>query len=228
MKYNLLVNVLLLFLNFTSAQTLKGILTETPLKGVGTETELSKKASKPMTYSYLFSGNKSIQHLISIEKSSIDTTYIEKYGIKHESTSSVSRPTSLTRFKDFNLNKFKVVVTQDKNDINIKESLPVFNWKLNSETKTINGYTCKKATTKNTAFNSNQSIVAWYTEDIPINDGPMHYSGLPGFIIQIQISDLSVLTFDKLVFNKENTSIEEPNNTAKEMSFNDYSKQINK
>ncbi|MFV8352305.1 GLPGLI family protein [Flavobacterium sp. XS1P32] len=229
MKIKLLLFLFLsILVDQSYGQTLKGILTETPLKGIGTETELSKKAAKPMTYSYVFSENKSIQNLISNEKSSIDTTYIEKYGIKHQTTSSISRPSSFNRFKDFNLKKLKIVFTQDNKDINIKESLPVFKWKLISESQTINGYVCKKATTINTTFNSNQSIVAWYTEDIPINDGPMHYSGLPGFIIQVEISDITVLTFDKLIFNKENTPIEEPNNRATEMSFSDYSKQSNK
>jgi GLPGLI family protein len=53
----------------------------------------------------------------------------------------------------------------------------------------------------------------------------MHYNGLPGFIIQIEIDDNSISTFDKLVFSKENTPIEEPNNSAPELSFSDYSKQ---
>ena len=228
MTYKSLTIILVFFLNFTTAQTLKAILIEKPIKGIGDETALSEKALKPMIFSYRYSGNKSIQNLISDEKSSIDTSYIEKYAIKHETTSSISRPSSFARYKDFNLKKLKVVFTQDNKDINIKESLPVFNWKLISETQTISGYVCKKATTINTLFNSNQSIVAWYTEDIPINDGPMHYSGLPGFIIQVEISDLTVLTLDKLIFSKENTPIEEPNNSAPELSFSDYSKQSNK
>jgi GLPGLI family protein len=228
MNYNLFSIVLILFFNFATAQTLKAILIEKPIKGIGDETALSDKTLKPMIFSYQYSENKSIQNLISNEKSSIDTTYIEKYGIKHATTSSISRPSSFIRYKDFNLKKLKVVFTQDNKDINIKESLPVFNWKLINESKAINGYTCKKATTINTTFNSNQSIVAWYTEDIPINDGPMHYSGLPGLIIQVEISNITVLTFDKLVFSKENTPIKEPNNSAPELSFSAYSQQSNK
>ncbi|SHL59057.1 GLPGLI family protein [Flavobacterium xanthum] len=217
--------LMLASINQSYSQTLKGILTQTPLKGIGDETELSKKAAKPMTFSYVYSANKSIQNLISIEKSSIDTTYIEKYGNKYETTSTVNKSSSITYYKNFDLQKYKVLFTRNDKDTNVKETLPSFNWKLIDESKTINGYTCKKATTTNTAFNSNQSIVAWYTDQIPINDGPMHYNGLPGFIIQIEIDDNSILTFDKLVFNKENTAIEEPNNSAPELSFSDYLKQ---
>ena len=226
MKIKLLIFLFLsVFTNQSYSQTLKGILTKTPLKGVGNETELSKKAAKPMTFSYVFSEKKSIQNLISVEKSSIDTTYIEKYGKKYETTSTVNRSSSITYYKNFDLKKYKVLFTQNEKNTNIKETLPSFDWKLINENKTINGYTCKKATTINTAFNSNQSIVAWYTENIPINDGPMHYNGLPGFIIQIEIDDNSISTFDKLVFSKENTPIEEPNNSAPELSFSEYSKQ---
>ncbi|SHL59022.1 GLPGLI family protein [Flavobacterium xanthum] len=214
-----------MLINQTYSQTLRGIITETPLKGIGDETVLSKKAAKPMTFSYVYSANKSIQNLISIEKSSIDTTYIEKYGEKYETTSSVSRPTSLAYYKNLERKKYKVVATQNDQDFNLKETLPSLNWKLIDESKTINGYACKKAITTNTAFNSNQSIVAWYTDSIPVNDGPNHYQGLPGFIIQIEIDNNSISTFDKLIFSKENTPIEEPNNSAPELSFSDYSKQ---
>ncbi|WP_016990355.1 GLPGLI family protein [Flavobacterium sp. ACAM 123] len=219
--------VLLLFslVGQLHSQTLKGILTNTPLQGVGDETELSKKAAKPMTFSYTYSQNKSIQNLISIEKSSIDTTYIEKYGTKYQTTSTVNRPSSSTDYKDFEAKKYRVLFTMNDKDTNVKETLPSFNWKLVNESKTINGYTCKKATTTNTAFNANQSIVAWYTEAIPVNDGPAHYWGLPGFIIQIEINKNTILTFDKLVFSKENTSIEVPNNSAPELSYSDYLKQ---
>jgi GLPGLI family protein len=216
--------LLLTSINQAHSQTLKGIITETPLKGIGDETVLSKKAAKPMTFSYTYSQNKSIQNLISVEKSSIDTTYIEKYGSKYETTSTVNRPSSITYYKNLDAKKYKVLFTLNGKDTNVKEPLPTFNWKLIDENKIINGYSCKKATTTNTAFNANQSIVAWYTESIPVNDGPMHYNGLPGFIIQIESNKTSIQTFDKLVFTKENTSIEVPNNSAPELSFNEYSK----
>lgn len=226
MKIKLIILFFLtVLINQSYSQTLKGILTETPLKGIGDETELSKKAAKPMTFSYVFSEKKSIQNLISVEKTSIDTTYIEKYGKKYETTSTVNRSSSITYYKNFDLKKYKVLFTRNEKETNVKEILPSFNWKLINENKIINGFTCKKATTTNTAFKSNQSIVAWYTDEIPVNDGPMHYNGLPGFIIQIEINNNTMLTFDKLVFSKENTAIEEPNNSVPELSFSDYSKQ---
>jgi GLPGLI family protein len=222
-KYFLFL-VLLSSITQTYSQTVKGIITETPLKGVGDETTLSEKAAKPMTFSYTYSQNKSIQNLISLEKFSVDTTYIEKYGNKYQTTSTVKRPSAITYYKNFDLKKYKILFTEDNKETNINEMLPTFKWTLVAENKTISGYQCKKATTRNTAFNSNQAIVAWYTESIPVNDGPGQYSGLPGFIIQVEINNNTLLTFNKLVFSKENTPIEIPKNSAPELSFSEYLK----
>ena len=225
MKLKIFLPFLLLsFLSQAYCQSLKGIIIKTPVKGIGETTTLSEKASKPSTFSYVYSEKKSIQKIISIEKSSIDTTYIEKYGDKLVTTSSVIRPSALTYYKDFNSKKYKVIFTKNDKDVSIKEDLPMLTWKLHDESRIINGYNCKKATTTNTAFSTGQSIVAWYAEEIPVNDGPMHYNGLPGFIIQIEISDYTILTFDKLVFIKEKTTIEEPKNTAPDTTYAEYLK----
>lgn len=201
---------------------LKGIYISQPLKGVGETTTLSKKGSKPMFFSYQYSNNKSIAQLISEEKTSVDTSYIEKYNQKFETTHKVRRATSTVYYKDFIHSNYKVLNTLDGIDMSIKEKLPFQDWKLHNESKTINGFVCKKATTTNTAFNSNQKIVAWYCETIPVNDGPMHYHGLPGFIIQIEINDTTTLTFEKLAYVKDSFTIEEPKNKAKDLSYAEF------
>jgi GLPGLI family protein len=55
-------------------------------------------------------------------------------------------------------------------------------WKTDyKETKTILGYHCNKATT---IFN-NRKFIAWYTNDIPISEGPYRFKGLTGLIMEI-------------------------------------------
>lgn len=203
-------------------QSLKGIYIDQPLKGVGEETTLSKKGSKAMFYSYQYSNNKSIAQLISEEKTSVDTIYIEKYNQKFETTHTVRRATSTTYYKDFTNGKYKVLNTLDGIDMSVKEKLPTQDWKLHNESKTVNGFSCKKATTTNTAFDSNQKIIAWYCEAIAVNDGPMHYHGLPGFIIQIEIDDTTTLTFEKIAYTKDSFRIEEPKNKAKDLSYAEF------
>lgn len=55
-------------------------------------------------------------------------------------------------------------------------------WKMRSEEQVILGYICKKATT---SFRG-RNYVAWYTEEIPISDGPHLFSGLPGLILKLE------------------------------------------
>ncbi|AZZ59039.1 GLPGLI family protein [Riemerella anatipestifer] len=56
------------------------------------------------------------------------------------------------------------------------------NWIIDkNETKTILNYKCKKAYAKI----GDKNYVAWYTSDIPLNDGPYKFKGLPGLILML-------------------------------------------
>ena len=61
-------------------------------------------------------------------------------------------------------------------DKNIK-----LDWALSSEEKELQGYVCKKAT----CSYRGRDYTAWYCPDIPINDGPYVFNGLPGLILEI-------------------------------------------
>ncbi|MDR3285905.1 MAG: GLPGLI family protein [Prevotellaceae bacterium] len=54
-------------------------------------------------------------------------------------------------------------------------------WKIINETKEIVGYNCQKATC---TFRG-RDYVAWFTREIPVNEGPWKFSGLPGLIIKV-------------------------------------------
>ncbi|WP_048509625.1 GLPGLI family protein [Chryseobacterium sp. FH2] len=53
-------------------------------------------------------------------------------------------------------------------------------WKLVNETKTISTYTCKKAIGRY----GKRLITAWYTQEIPFQEGPYNFKGLPGLIVE--------------------------------------------
>jgi len=76
-------------------------------------------------------------------------------------------------------------------DYIIEDSLHHTTWKLIDTTKTILGYTCKKATGKT---ERGSDVEAWYTEDIPVSSGPETFSGLPGMILQIDINKEEFVT----------------------------------
>lgn len=64
--------------------------------------------------------------------------------------------------------------------------LKPFQWQITSETKTINGMTCFKATYTEAYFKYySPQYVAWFTMDVPISVGPMMQTNLPGMIVRL-------------------------------------------
>ena len=63
-----------------------------------------------------------------------------------------------------------------------KEEIPVFKWTLTDSIDEVCGHQCKTATT---TFRG-RNWTAWYCEEIPVNNGPAKFSGLPGLILKVQ------------------------------------------
>ena len=83
----------------------------------------------------------------------------------------------------------------------IEDTLRRMPWKLSGETKKIQGYDCMKATMTNKA--TNQPIVAWFTEAIPVPSGPASFGGLPGLILEVDVNDGDMFyTMSKAEFKK--------------------------
>lgn len=82
-------------------------------------------------------------------------------------------------FKDFTQRRMIEVKDFLSKSYRIEENLPKYNWKLEQQTKEIMGLKCYKAIV-------GDSIVAWFCPDIPVNDGPDIYCGLPGIIIDLE------------------------------------------
>ncbi|WP_044637953.1 GLPGLI family protein [Siansivirga zeaxanthinifaciens] len=98
----------------------------------------------------------------------------------------------------------------------ISDSLPKINWIMGSETKQIGNYMCFKATAKKTVPDSpgfgrpsndeeekktkEIDLVAWYTLQIPVNQGPGEYWGLPGLILELN-ADRTTILCSKIILN---------------------------
>ncbi|WP_299228325.1 GLPGLI family protein [uncultured Psychroserpens sp.] len=112
----------------------------------------------------------------------------------------------------------------------IKDSIQKRDWKLESETKNIGEYTCYKATitrevevmssgisingdkdlSKDEPTTRTQVITAWYTTQIPVNNGPENYQGLPGLILEVNDGSQTLIC-SKIVLNPEKRiEIKEP------------------
>jgi len=66
----------------------------------------------------------------------------------------------------------------------IIDTLPHIDWKITDETRTVAGFTCRKATGR---FCDSLFIVAFYTDQILLTSGPETFNGLPGLILGIVI-----------------------------------------
>lgn len=83
-------------------------------------------------------------------------------------------------FKNFKTKK-ETLTTNLRRLVSIyEEDIPVLNWNITNESMVILSYTCKKATT---TFLGRQ-YEAWFTTDIPIDNGPWKLGGLPGLILK--------------------------------------------
>ncbi len=83
-------------------------------------------------------------------------------------------------FKNFKTKK-ETIITNLRTQVSIyDEEIPALNWNITNESMVILSYTCKKATT---TFLGRQ-YEAWFTPDIPIDNGPWKLGGLPGLILK--------------------------------------------
>ena len=62
-----------------------------------------------------------------------------------------------------------------------QEPMNNFRWMLGSDTATISGFNCQKAT----VHYGNRNWIAWFSKDIPLSNGPYTFGGLPGLIVEI-------------------------------------------
>ena len=108
----------------------------------------------------------------------------------------------------------------------IKDNLVSYDWELTGETKNIGNYTCYKAVfekeeesveikmidgeVKEEKGMKKRTIIAWYTTDIPISNGPKNYGGLPGLILEVNDGNETIMCSEIVLNPKEVKEIKEP------------------
>jgi GLPGLI family protein len=109
----------------------------------------------------------------------------------------------------------------------ISDSLETYDWKISKESKEILGFEVRKAEAK---IDSAQAAVAWYAPKLPYKNGPESYQGLPGLILEIEVTNHSDDDEQKFIYkavslnvDTENEPIERPEK-GKEISQSDYEK----
>ncbi len=82
----------------------------------------------------------------------------------------------------------------------LSEYLPLQEWKLYPDIKSILNYNCRKAST----YFRGRAYTAWFTTEIPVGAGPWKLSGLPGLILSAS-SDDGIISWEPIALKKNNT-----------------------
>lgn len=82
------------------------------------------------------------------------------------------------------------------------EQFPSEQWKLKDSFKDYAGFKCQKAE----IIVFGRKFIAWYTIDIPFQDGPYKFSGLPGLIIELYDSE-NIYNFSLIKYDPKDTQI---------------------
>lgn len=104
-----------------------------------------------------------------------------------------------------NRKKNEVITTDKVGTLSVykcEETIAPQAWEITHDTLTVLGYLCQRATT---TFRG-RSYNAWFTAEIPINDGPWKLYGLPGLILKATSDDF-VFSFTAIGIEKTKDSI---------------------
>ena len=99
---------------------------------------------------------------------------------------------------------------------------PQFDWKILPETVKIGDYSTQKAQMKYGGRTWN----AWFTTDVPVQDGPYKFGGLPGLIVKIEDTNGNY-SFDLMQSKKIETPAEfQSRGNIVKLSKKDFNKQM--
>ncbi|CAD7806559.1 hypothetical protein CHRY9390_01528 [Chryseobacterium aquaeductus] len=166
--------VMILFFNVSQGQNYK-VFYDMVYKTDSSDSETQKKAMVLLikdNQSKFFSQEQLINDSVIIEKQKTNGKALKKYDYNFM---------TIKDNQEKKLHKFNAIL---RDLYKITESMPVFNWIITGETKTINTFTCQKATLNY----ANRSWEAWFTTDIALHEGPYVFNGLPGLIISLKDS----------------------------------------
>ena len=135
-----------------------------------------------------------IQDNFSKGNYSIDFSKMPKSRVNHE-----------VYYSDKNIEIFDKVVNKFYN-------FPVeeINWHIVNEKKKIGEFNCQKAICEI----DNRKYIAWFTTDIPVNDGPYRFKGLPGLVVEVY-DQKKYFSFNLIGIKKQNLKISVQKNSIK-------------
>ncbi|WP_421919149.1 GLPGLI family protein [Marinifilum sp.] len=126
---------------------------------------------------------------------------------------------------DYTQNQILTSTSHGMNVIVLKESLDLFAWELEEQTKTILNYPCHKATC---TFRG-RDYEAWFTLELPFKAAPWKFHGLPGVVLEVYSTDgFCSWTAQSLEIKPHSKEIELPLDNAEIFNLEQHKKYIEK
>ncbi|KMQ61280.1 hypothetical protein ACM39_17850 [Chryseobacterium sp. FH2] len=162
---------------------------------------------------------KKLQEMMVLISNGKESIYKSYPGMKRDSivTADFARGNYTISFKNMpKSNVFHQVYYNKNEDIQIFDkvvnkyfSFPAdkISWKIDNEKKKIGEFNCQRAF----CVINNRKFEAWFTNEIPLNDGPYRFKGLPGLIVQVY-DEKKYFVFTLEGIKKQNITTEIPKN----------------
>ena len=233
MKNVLLLLIIIVFTSESNAQKFEGIATYKSQDKLNLKfgDSTTTKANKKMNEQFLaFMKKQTIQEFI-LEFNFRESIYkkVEKLRAANSNSAinvgngisfgggggSIEIGSGKSRETYKNLTKGKYTKKADilGKDFLIKDNLKKRNWVITNELRNIGEFECKKATSAILNKDGEEVLItAWYTSEIPVQNGPEDFGGLPGLIMQIYSEDgsLNIICSNVILNPKKGVTIKEP------------------
>jgi len=163
------------------------------------------KSQASVEFELIYNNNVAIYRMVS----SLDTEDSELSKLKKVLNSKIYYKNIETKEKFYQ--------TEIEKKYNVVVPFEEYKWEITSETKTINGYKCYKATSiKEDIYNpikKNKELfypVVWFTPEIPASYGPQGFDGLPGLVLEACMNGKKYFYATKIEFDVKDIIIERP------------------
>lgn len=152
----------------------------------------------------------------------------EKAGKEGGSVYAIKAKKNPHIFKNFIEKKINSIERVSMKPFYVKDTMNLFDWKIDTSKREILGYKCQKAKTH---FRGREYI-AYFTLEIPYPTGPWKFYGLPGVILSVESTDkVFKMNANKIVIKKSGkTIIRNPFDTfdLKPITWESYIKEYEK
>lgn len=156
---------------------------------------ISSSMEKPTLFELISNNDETLYHKIEdnsqADNSNISMTISGNDGIIYTNF----KDQSYTQQSSFMSRKFLI-------DGKLKQ----YDWILTGNEKVIAGYKCKKALNLSSP---KDTIIAWYTDELPHQYGPRQYNGLPGLILKLSADALEIEATEVSIL-KDKVEIKQP------------------